>query len=163
MNNKVFNYKGKDYPVLIKDGNACKYCLPFAEQFCIGEGLDIGGFNDWTFPGARAVNITLGDGYDAYNLPEGSYDYIFSSHTLEHLPDYVKALEYWKQHLQPGGVLFLYLPHPEMEYWRPENNRKHLHLFYPQDVAKALETIGYKDVLTSERDLYWSFTVVAFA
>ena len=162
MNDKTFEYKGSLYPTYLKHGNACAFCLPFAQQFCQGEGLDIGGYEEWVFPGATAINVTKQDGYDALNLPDQTYDYIFSSHTLEHVADYVGALEYWKAHLKTGGVLFLYLPHPSMEYWRPENNRKHLHLFYPNDVARVLNNLGYQKLLVSERDLYWSFCIVAF-
>ena len=156
----VFEYKNKVYPSYIKTGNAASYVIPFAKEFCKGEGLDIGGFFDWTFPGAKPINITIDDKFDAYNLPDKKYDYIFSSHTLEHLPDCVRALEYWKAHLISDGVLFLYLPHPDMGYWLPQNNRKHLHSFYPKDIHRLLEDIGFNCVLSSERDLYWSYTVV---
>lgn len=156
----VFKYRNVTYPSYIKAGNAASYVIPFAQHFCKGKGLDIGGFFDWIFPGAKPINIVMEDEWDAYNLPKGKYDYIFSSHTLEHLPDYVGALEYWKKHLKKGGVLFLYLPHPDMEYWLPQNNRKHLHSFYPKDLKEVLISLGFKHVLHSERDLYWSFSVV---
>lgn len=161
-NNFLFSYKDKLYPNYIKHGNACSFILPFAQQFCKGSGLDIGGFDTWVFPGARPINIVINDEYDAYNLPDKKYDYIFSSHTLEHLPDYVGALEYWKEHLVKGGVLFLYLPHPDMTYWNPQNNRKHNHLFQPEHIKDVLETIDYSDIIFSGRDLYWAFSVVAF-
>lgn len=156
----LFKYKGRLYPSYIKTGNAAKYVVPFAKEFCKGAGLDIGGFFKWTFPGAIPINTVIKDKWDAYNLPDKQYDYIFSSHTLEHLPDCVKALEYWKKHLKSEGVLFLYLPHPDMEYWLPQNNRKHLHSFYPKDIHRLLEDIGFSCVLSSDRDLYWSFAVV---
>ena len=132
MSELTFSYKNNLYPAYIKEGNAAGYIIPFAKKFCKGRGLDIGGFLDWSFPEAIPINILNEDGWDAYKLPDEKYDYIFISHTLEHLTDYVKALEYWKKHLKKDGVLFLYLPHPEMEYWLPQNNRKHLHSFYPQ-------------------------------
>ncbi len=160
---KFFEYKNNIYPEYIKHGNACSYIIPIAQHFCVGDGLDIGGFADWTFPGARPINITLEDEFDAYNLPEKKYDYIFSSHTLEHLPDYVRAIEYWKEHLKPGGILYLYLPHPDMEYWKPQNNRKHLHLFYPIDMKKLFEDMGFKNVINTERDMYWAFSIVGTA
>ena len=96
----VFEYKGKIYPTCIKEGNAAGYVVPFASHFCKGKGLDIGGFFEWTYPGATPINILIEDKWDAYHLPEEKYDYIFSSHTLEHLPDYVGALEYWREHLK---------------------------------------------------------------
>ena len=157
---KVFYYKGSLYPKYLKSGNANSFIEPFAKYFCKGKGLDIGGFFKCTFPGAKSINILNDDGFDAYHLPREKYDYIFSSHTLEHLCDCVRALKYWKEHLKEGGVLFLYLPHPDMKYWLPQNNRKHLHLFYPEDIHKLLEDLGFKHVLHSERDLYWSFIVV---
>jgi len=95
-------------------------------------------------------------------LPEGIFDYAFSSHLLEHLADPVAAIEHWKTRLRAGGVLFLYLPHPEMTYWRPQNCRKHLHIFHPADIAEMLRDLGFVDVLHGERDLAWSFPVVGF-
>ena len=160
VDKRVFYYKGVLYPEYLKHGNANVFVEPFARHFCKGKGMDIGGFFEWTFPGAKAINILNDDEWDAYHLPEEKYDYIFSSHTLEHLPDYVGALEYWKEHLKKGGVLFLYLPHPDMEYWQPQNNRKHLHLFYPEDMHRLLEDSGFTYILHSERDLYWSFAVI---
>lgn len=157
---EVFYYKGNLYPEYLKHGNGNAFIKPFAEHFCKGEGLDIGGFFKCTFPGAKSINILNSDRFDAYHLPDEKYDYIFSSHTLEHLYDCVGALKYWKEHLKERGVLFLYLPHPDMEYWLPQNNRKHLHLFYPEDIRKLLEDLGFKYALHSERDLYWSFAVV---
>ncbi len=160
IDKKIFYYKGILYPEYLKQGNANAFIEPFAKHFCKGKGLDIGGFHGSTFPDARPINILNHDGFNAHYLPRRKYDYIFSSHTLEHLRDYVETLEYWKKHLKEGGVLFLYLPHPDMEYWLPQNNRKHLHLFYPEDIHKVLEDLGFEHVLHSGRDLYWSSAVV---
>ncbi|MBI5078285.1 MAG: methyltransferase domain-containing protein [Candidatus Yonathbacteria bacterium] len=155
--------KGIRYPSYMKRGNACSYIMPFAVEFCKGRGLDIGGFDNSVFPGAQAINVVIPDKFDAYNLPAGKFDFIFSSHTLEHLPDYVRALMYWKEHLKEiDGVLFLYLPHPDMVCWLPQNNKKHFHMFYPKDMERLLLDLGFVDVIVSERDLYWSFCAVAF-
>lgn len=162
LDKNFYRYKGKIYPNYLKKGGAVKYIAPLASEFCKGKGLDIGGDlgNGWVLPGAQAVNIKIDNEWDAYSLPEEKYDYIFSSHTLEHLADPIGAIEYWKGHLLDGGVLFLYLPHPDMTYWRPQFNRKHLHLFYPEDVRRLLEDLGFCPVLCSERDLLWSFAAV---
>lgn len=153
--------KGLRFPPYMRTGKACSYILPFAKEFCKGKGLDIGGFEGSAFPGAKLINPVIEDGFDAYKLPEGKFDYIFSSHTLEHLPDYVGALKLWKEHLiDVDGVLFLYLPHPDMVCWLPQHNKKHLHMFYPKDIEQLLNDLGFVDVLVSERDLYWSFAAV---
>lgn len=155
----IFDYLGKKYPEYIKHGNACKFIQPIAEQFCKGTGLDVGA-GKW--PLGNATPVDLDRGGDAMGLPRGSYDYIFSSHCLEHLQNPVAALEHWKSRLRAGGTLFLYLPHPDMEYWLPQRNRKHLHIWYPEQIAKLLDDMGFVNVLVSERDLAWSFAAVGF-
>lgn len=159
-NDNRFRYRGNLYPDYLKRGNAARFILPVAQQFCVGRGVDVGP-GRWPFPGATPVDNN-GAKNDAYSLPGEEWDYIFSSHCLEHLTNPVAALVHWRSRLRDGGTLFLYLPHPEMEYWRPQNCWKHLHLFYPKDVAKMLEDLGFVDVMHSERDLAWSFSVVGF-
>lgn len=156
----LYSYKNKLYPEYLKQGNACQFITPIAKQFCRGFGYDIG-CGKWPLPGARPVDLEKGG--DALNLKYGEQDYIFSSHCLEHLVNPIEAIEYWKIHLKPGGVLFLYLPHPDMEYWLPQNCRKHLHSWQPEEIVKILEDLGFKNILHSERDLNWSFCVVGYA
>ena len=133
-----------------------QYIAPTAHKFCKGIGLDIGA-GPWPLSGSVRHDIEDGG---AYNLPDKRYLYIFSSHCLEHLDDPITALEIWKEHLLHNGVLFLYLPHPDMEYWRPQNCRKHRHIWYPVQMAQILRDLGFKDVIHGERDLAWSYAVV---
>ncbi len=155
----LFEYKGETYPVFLREGNAQQYVAPIAKKFCVGSGLDVG-CGDYPLPGAHPIDRT--NGGDAMKLPEGQFDYVFSSHCLEHLSNPVAALEHWKTRIKPGGVLFLYLPHPSQRYWQPANCRKHLHTFHPRDVVQTLRDLGFMGVLCSERDLAWSFSVVSF-
>lgn len=159
MDERLFEYRGKIYPDYIRRGNAMKFAAPFAKPFCVGNGLDIGS-NKWPLFGAKPIDI-INDN-DAMDLPNEKYDYIFSSHCVEHLPDPIKAIEHWKSRLKVGGVIFLYLPHPQMEYWLPQFNRKHLHSWMPADMAKILTDLGFVDVIHSERDLAWGFCCVGF-
>lgn len=152
-----FEYKGGKYPEYLKHGNGCQFIAATASHFCQGIGLDIGA-GKWPLPGAKPVDLLFDD--DAMNLPAGEFDYVFSSHCLEHIPDPVAALEHWKGRLKRGGVLFLYLPSPEMKYWLPQNCRKHLHSWTPQAMAEIVSDLGFVDVIHGERDLAWSFAVV---
>lgn len=165
MNEGIFEYRGALYPEYLKTGNAMQFIAATAAHFCKGRGLDVGA-GRWPLPGAEQIENGKLNGkttlYAADYLPAGEWDYIFSSHCLEHLPNPVATLEHWKTRLKLGGTLFLYLPHPAMEYWRPQNCRKHLHLFYPADVAQMLRDLGFVDVIHGERDLAWSFAVVGF-
>lgn len=153
----VFEYQGATYPEYLKHGNAMQFIEPVAKHFCRGYGLDIG-CGAWPLKTARPIDLKRGE--DALELPAGQWEYIFSSHCLEHLPNPVAAIEHWKTRLVDGGVMFLYLPHPDMRYWRPENCRKHLHLFWPADVAAMLKALGFVDVIHSERDMAWSFAAI---
>ena len=161
MNVMLFKYRDQTYPDYLRNGNAMQFIAPTALQFCKGRGLDIGA-GKWPLPGAQPVDNWHPQFTDGRALPEGQWDYIFSSHCLEHLANPVAALEHWKTRLRSGGTLFLYLPHPDMTYWRPQHCRKHLHLFHPADVAQMLLDLGFIDVLQGERDLAWSFAIVGF-
>lgn len=163
MNEILFEYRGKKYPTYLRDGNAMQYILPIAKKFCVGEGMDIGG-GKWPMPGAFLIDASHVDARfrDPCNLPLGDVDYIFSSHCLEHLGNPVAALEHWKEKLRPGGTLFLYLPHPEMEYWKPQFCRKHLHSWMPGQMSQLLGDLGFVDAMVGGRDLAWSFAAVAF-
>jgi SAM-dependent methyltransferase len=155
----IFEYKDNLYPEYLKQGNAAQYIQPIAAKFCIGTGLDIG-CGDW--PLAWAMPIELRRGSNAMALPEGEFDYVFSSHCLEHLPNTVSALKHWKDRIKSGGVLFLYLPHPDMEYWLPQNCEKHLHSWTPAQMVKLVKDLGFVNVLNSERDMAYGYSVVGF-
>lgn len=159
MSPLIFDYKGKIYPDYLRRGDACQFIVPAAKKFCIGKGLDVG-CGDWPLEGAQGIDLKKGD--DAMALPEGEYDYIFSSHCLEHLSNPIAALKHWKERIRQGGVLFLYLPHPDMEYWLPQNCAKHLHSWQPHEVVKILHDLGFVNIIHSERDLAWGFSVVGF-
>jgi hypothetical protein len=82
---------------------------------------------------------------------------------LEHLPDWVGALDYWATRLKQGGQLFLYLPDMSVqEYWQPWHNRKHLHFLEPKilqwyfDCRKDV----WGNVYVTGHDLNFSFYAV---
>lgn len=160
MHKNLFEYEGRLYPSYLKSGNAMQFFAPFALHFCEGNGLDVGA-GRWPFPGATPIDLE--NGGDAMGLPSGEYDYIVSSHCLEHLANPVAALEHWKTRLRRGGVLCLYLPHPSMRYWQTTRNKKHLHEWRPLQMERIVRDLGFVDIITGRRDLSWSFAVVGFA
>jgi SAM-dependent methyltransferase len=157
----VIEYNGKQYPDFQAEGNASQFAIPFAKKFCKGVGYDIGCNRlSWSLPDSIPIDLNFNDGYDAYNLAYGAVDYIYSSHCLEHLTDWITALDYWTSKLKVGGVLFLYLPHYNQEYWRPWNNRKHLHIFTSEIIKDYMVARGYINIFNSDRDLNDSFMIV---
>lgn len=155
-------YKNKKYLDLQAKGNAAQYILPFAKYFCVGLGYDIGYSEDsWKLPGSIGIDLKDNKGFHANNLPNELVDFIFSSHCLEHLDDWVKTLEYWASKIKSKGILFLYLPHEDQEYWLPWNNRKHKHCLRAKDIEKCLLNFGFSNIVYSEKDLNHSFAIVA--
>ncbi len=174
---ETIEYKGSIYPKLQAEGFAAQYAFPFAQKFCKGMGFDIGCMkHEWALPTSFPIDPTLDDNSDAMHLPgeiwinDLSYDtdevdYIFSSHCLEHLADWVAALDYWATRLKSGGVLFMYLPNMDgQRYWRPQNNRKHKHYLNPHIInsyfADRKEIWGNVFVTYGE-DLNASFYAIA--
>ena len=154
------NYKGINYPEFQAKGNAAQFAIPFAKHVCIGTGVDIGcNREEWKYPGADAVDPAINN-YDALNFPQTNLDYIFSSHCLEHLSNWVDVLDYWTSKLKINGVLFLYLPDYSQVYWRPWNNRKHLNIFSPTIIEDYMKDCGYTNIFSSGIDLNNAFMVV---
>lgn len=153
-------HEDQEYPKFQAEGNASQFAIPFAKYFCSGIGLDIGYSKpEWIFPGA--IGVDLGE-YNAMNLPkrDGGYDYIYSSHCLEHLDSWIDALCYWTTNIKSGGVLFLYLPDFSQTYWRPWNNKKHKHIMDPQHISQLLKKLNYSKIIISGIDLNNSFMIV---
>jgi SAM-dependent methyltransferase len=125
--------------------------------------------SEWKYGNSFPIDISFDDPWDALELPKpphgwGEYwDYIFSSHCLEHLPNWVEALDYWHTRLRVGGVVFLYLPDHSQTYWRPWNNRKHIHCLTPEIVGNYFldQPEMWTNVFISGVDLNNSFTIIA--
>jgi predicted SAM-dependent methyltransferase len=158
---EIIEFNGKIYPKLQSKGNAAKYAIPFAQEVCVGIGYDIGCMKkEWSLPGSIPIDISFNDGYDALNLPQKNVDYIFSSHCLEHINDWVNVMDYWHDILKDNGVLFLYLPDYSQEYWRPWNNKKHKNIFSSEIITDYMKQKNYKNIFSSGVDLLNSFMVM---
>lgn len=185
-------FKGTFYPKFQSTGFAAQFAIPFAQQVCQGIGFDIGfSKEEWQYPGSIGVDSSFYDGeWHAMNLPNYYFerdgkkiptkilkdypstpsniisidqvDYVFSSHCLEHLDNWVKSLDYWISKLKIGGTLFLYLPHHSQKYWSPFSNKKHIHSFGRNIIREYLEAKSDMDkIYVSGVDLNNSFMVMA--
>jgi SAM-dependent methyltransferase len=89
----------------------------FYGTFCRGKGIDVGyggGSRSAVLPNAIGVDVDY-PGYDGRKLPfsDGSLDFVFSSHCLEHVPfDSVgEVLREWMRVIKVGGYLVICVPH----------------------------------------------------
>lgn len=84
-----------------------------------GDGIDIGGGDDplgrWCHAFARMKScrtwdLADGDAQELKGVAVGTYDFVASSHCLEHLRDPWDALFAWSQVVKPGGHLVVTVP-----------------------------------------------------
>lgn len=157
-------YKGKLYPDYLTVGATGCAVARTAMKVCRGEGVDVGA-GSWPLPGAIPIDTMRGPGAgrSISDLPEESLDYVFSSHCLEHIEEWQEALEEWVGKLKPGGVVFLYLPHPDCSIWHPGSpfvGRGHKWIPTPHLVKSALRETGCNIIQCDDGpDGMWSFYV----
>jgi len=157
----TIKYNTQEYPLFQSKGYAAQFALPYAKYVCKGIGFDIGCMKrEWSFPGSIPIDLDFKDDWHATNLPQKNVDYIFSSHCLEHIDNWVDVMDYWYKILKTTGTLFLYLPDYSQEYWRPWSNRKHKNMFSSQIIKDYMEHKKYKKIFTTGIDLNNSFMIM---
>lgn len=95
----------------------------FATRYFRGNGIDVGGGIDSLalyrefFPLARNVFVydqAHGDAQRLDNVVDESFDFLYSSHCLEHLRDPAEALAHWLRVVKPGGHLVVNVPDEDL-------------------------------------------------
>lgn len=80
-----------------------------------GKGIDIGCGADPISNQALPFDFQDGDANQISKyFPENTFDFVFSSHCLEHMINPYKALQEWFQILKPGGHLFILVPDEDL-------------------------------------------------
>lgn len=115
----------------------------FVRRFFVGDGLDIGGRPDplaqyvelfCRVTSIRTWDLDDGDAQLMQDVPDDSFDFVHSSHCLEHLDDPADGLSNWLRILRPDGHLIVTVPDEDL---------------YEQEVFPS----------TFNRDHKWTFTV----
>lgn len=97
----------------------------FFPRYIRGDGIDIGcgtyKLTDATIGYDSLVGMkqkkkpdavdVVGDAVDMSVFPDSRFDYVYSSHCLEHVDDPGGALQEWWRILKPGGYLIVAVPH----------------------------------------------------
>jgi SAM-dependent methyltransferase len=95
----------------------------FATRYFVGHGIDVGGGNDSLalfvelFPLIKNVVIydaPQGDAQTLANVGNEAFDFLFSSHCLEHVHDATAALSNWIRVVRPGGHLVISVPDEDL-------------------------------------------------
>ncbi len=81
-------------------------------------------FNKHKAPGRQYIT----EASDLRGIDSAGYDYLISSHCIEHLANPLQALAEWIRVLKPGGLMVLVIPHKEgtFDHRRPVTTLAHL-------------------------------------
>ena len=122
----------------------------FFEKYCQGEGLDVGYGADIIIPNASGWDFRNGDAQYLAGIEDESFDFVYSSHCLEHMYDVRIALQNWFRVVRRGGYLLLAIPHRDLYEKRNQLpsrwNGDHKHMFLigraePPDTLDICEEI----------------------
>lgn len=91
-------------------------------------------FREGAAPGLQIVH----EATSLASIAADGYDFVISSHMLEHTANPIKALLEWKRVLKPGGALLLVLPHLEatFDHLRPVTSLEHMESDYERDLGE---------------------------
>jgi len=137
-----------------------------------GSGIDIGAGRDPLRVAegtVRAWDMADGDAQLLVGVPDNHYDFVYSSHCLEHMRHVPEALANWIRVLKPGGYLYIVVPDYilyEKLVWPSRFNSDHKqsfsflvqrasvvrdnHFHIDQDLLPLLSQLGIDHVRTPE-------------
>jgi SAM-dependent methyltransferase len=122
----------------------------YATRYLIGEGIDIGAGPDSIaqyyefFPlmkSCRAWDMPDGDAELMESVEDNSFDFVHSSHCLEHMRSPHIALDNWIRILKPGGYLVCLIPDEDL---------------YEQGVFPSTFNTDHKHTFTIHKRKSWS-------
>lgn len=79
-----------------------------------GRGIDIGCGSDPVTPEARPFDKEHGDANVASQYVKEQFDFVYSSHCLEHMHDPRMTILDWWRLVKPGGYLFILVPDEDL-------------------------------------------------
>lgn len=110
------------YPVAGRIDN-CNFGSHTVWEGAISEGISFT-FDDGTAPGRQY----LAEASNLQCIDDSSYDFVLSSHCIEHLANPLKGLAEWIRILRQDGLLVLVVPHKDgtFDHRRPVTSLEHL-------------------------------------
>jgi len=122
----------------------------YATRYLVGDGIDIGAGQDTIgqyyefFPlmkSCRGWDLPDGDAELMASIADNTFDFVHSSHCLEHMLNARNALENWVRILKPGGHLVCLIPDEDL---------------YEQGVFPSTYNTDHKHTFTIFKKASWS-------
>ena len=118
-----------------------KIWTSFENSLLSGKGIDIGCGPDPINVNARRFDIEDGDANSILNYVHDEFDFVYSSHCLEHMFEPRKTLLDWWALVKPGGYLFIIVPDEDL---------------YEQGVFPSRFNPDHKSTFTISKTTSWS-------
>lgn len=131
----------------------------FHTKYFRGSGIDVGAGNDTLgnhtlhFPSITSIkawDMPDGDAQYLVTVPDDAYDFLHSSHCLEHMEDYGVALYNWIRVVKPGGYLVITIPEEKMyehDTWPSKFNSDHKWSFTLGQELKLPRSVNVLDMI----------------
>ncbi len=113
----------------------------FYDRFIVGHGIDIGCGRDKIDSSAVGYDLESGDAQRMDGFEDGSFDYVYSSHCLEHMRDPREAILNWWRLVKPGGHLIVAIPDEDL---------------YEQGIVPSVFNPDHKITFTISKERSWS-------
>jgi SAM-dependent methyltransferase len=122
----------------------------FVRKYFKGDGVDIGGAPDPLvlyrefFPlmtSVRTWDLDDGDAQFMAGVADNTFDFVFSSHCIEHLHDPLEGLQNWVRVTKPGGYVIFALPEEDL---------------YEQGTFPSTFNRDHKNTFTMQKARSWS-------
>lgn len=104
-------------------------------------------------PGVTAGKTYFCDGSAMTPIPDGAYDFLLSSHNLEHFANPVKAIKEWQRVLRPGGALVLILPHYRKTFDHRRTPTSVDHMFQDYEMNVGEDDLTHLPEILAKHDL----------
>lgn len=139
---------------------AVKRRIAAGHPYFTGRGIDVGGGHDgldkyaslFGFDSCKNWDLPDGDAQYLAGVPDGTYDFLHSSHCLEHMVDPGIAMANWVRVVRGGGYLVITIPDEELYehlHWPSRFNGDHKWSFTIYRGAPLLpRSINVFDLLT---------------
>ena len=113
----------------------------FYDRYIQGQGIDIGCGRDKIAASAVAFDLDSGDAQKMAGFEDESFDYVYSSHCLEHMRDPLEALLNWWRLVKRGGHLIVAVPDEDL---------------YEQGIVPSAFNPDHKNTFTISKEKSWS-------
>lgn len=95
----------------------------------------------------------VADGSNLASVPDSTYEFVLSSHNLEHFANPIKAIKEWQRVTKPGGTLILTVPNYRHTFDHRRNPTKVEHMLLDYERGTPESDLSHLDEILDRHDL----------